>query len=127
MADSDMKIVSMERTAKEKKAAEDRWKAEPSPGPDYPWGLQINLGKEELAKLGIDDLPEVGDEFHIYAVCKVTSVNQSVSEGGDDSKGVGLQITAMGAMHEDDAEEQGDAFSKAAKKLYGGAEKAEGE
>lgn len=126
--DGDMKIVSMERTAAEKKAAEERYKDGPATaGPDFPWGLCLNLGKDELAKLGITDLPEVGDEFHIYAVTKVTRVSASASEGGEDSKGVELQITHMGAMHEDeaDAEEGAGAFAKAASKLYGSAEKSE--
>lgn len=125
MADGDMKIVSMERTETEKKAAEKRMEAMPSAGPDYPWGLCINLGKDELDKLGIKELPEVGDEYHVYAVCGVTRVSQSASAGGEDSKGIELQITEMGVMHEDEGEE-GD-FSKAAGKLYGKAEKAEGE
>lgn len=125
MAD-DMTIVSMERTAAEKKKAEDACKAMPCDGPDYPWGLCINLGKDELAKLGIDKLPAVGDEFHVYAVCTVTRVSQTASkESGDDSRNVELQITHMGAMHEDEAEEGG--FAGAAAKLYGKAEKAEGE
>lgn len=125
MAANDVKIVSMERTAAEKKAAEDRCMAAPGDGPDYPWGLCLNLGKNELDKLGIDDLPSVGDEFHIYAVCKVTRVSQSASEGGEDSKGVELQVTAMGAMQGDDAKPTG--FQKAASKLYGKAEKTKGE
>jgi hypothetical protein len=128
MAIGDMNIVSMERTDAEKKAAEERYSTmAPSDGPDYPWGLCLNLGREELAKLGIDDLPAVGDEFHIYAVCKVTRVSQSASEQGEDSKGVELQITSMGAMPEDETKETQTAFSKAANKLYGKAESAEGE
>ena len=127
----DMKIVPMKRTDKEKKAAEKRYKEMPSDGPDYPWGLCLNLGKEELDKLGIKDLPKVGDEFHMYAVGKVTRVHQSASEQGEDSRGIELQITHMGTMHEGD-EEEGDEgpqqrFADSAKKLYGKAEKAEGE
>lgn len=121
---ADMKIVSMERTEAEKKAAEERYKEGPTlAGPDYPYGLCLSLEKDELAKLGVEKLPEVGDEFHVYAVTKVTRVSQSASEGGEDSKGIELQITDMGVLHED----EGDAFSKAANKLYGKAEAAEGE
>ena len=128
MADGDMKIVSMERTKKEKEDAEKRWSTDFAPdGPDYPYGLCLSLDEITLKKLGIEELPEIGDEFHIYAVCRVTRVSASASENGFSSQGVELQITEMGAMHEDDAEEQGDAFSKAASKLYGNAEKAEGE
>ena len=128
---SDMKIVDMKRSDKDKKAAKKRMEVMPSDGPDYPWGLSLNLGKDELEKLGIKDLPKVGDEFHVYAVSKVTRVHQSASEGGDDSRGIELQITHMATMHEGE-EEEGDEgpdekFKKAAGKLYGKAEKAEGE
>lgn len=126
MANPDMKIVSMERTKAEKKAAEERCKAMPCDTPDYPWGLNINLGKEELDKLGMKDLPAVGDEMHIYAVCCVTRVSQSASKDGPDSKGVELQITHMGSMIEDEDKPQS-AYDKLASKLYSGAERAEGE
>lgn len=122
----DMKIVSMQRTDGEKQAAKERATSLPSDGPDYSWGLCLNLGKEELAKLGVDELPEVGDEFHIYAVATVTRVSQSASKDGEDSKGVELQITHMGAMHEDEAD-GGKDFASQAKRLYGSAEDAEGE
>lgn len=131
MPPDDMKMVSMERTKAEKKKAEERFKDGPTlAGPDYPWGLCLNLGKAEIEKLGIKDLPEVGDEFHIYAVAKVTRVSQSATDKGDESKGVELQITHMGAMHEDEEEELAPdrtGLSKAAKTLYGKAERAEGE
>jgi hypothetical protein len=64
----------------------------PSP---YPWGLCIRLESEELEKLGITDLPGVGDEFHILAVAKVTGCNQSAREGQDEETSVALQITMM--------------------------------
>ena len=128
MAAKEAKLVSMERTAKEKTAAQKRMDAAISDsGPDYPYGLTINLGKDELKKLGIDDLPAVGDEFHIMAVAKVTRVHQSASEQGDDSRGVELQITDMSTMHEGE-ENEGDEgpqaegsetrFGRAASKLY---------
>lgn len=130
MADSDMNIVSMKRTAAEKKAMEALYKEGPvSSSEDYGYGLQLSLGKSELNKLGIKDLPEVGDEFHIYAVARVTSVSAQMSEKMADTRSVNLQITEMGAMHEDDAAngDKGDSFAAAAAKLYGKAEKAEGE
>lgn len=118
-----MDVVSMERTPAEKKAAEETMKPQME-GPDYPWGLCLNLGKDEMDKLGIEELPEPGDEFHVYAVCVVTNVHSSASESGDESKGITLQITAMGAMHEEEMDEgKGDPASI----LYGKAEKAEGE
>lgn len=121
------KIVNMQRTEAEKAKAEEACKAMPCDGPDYPWGLCLNLGKDELAKLGITELPKVGDEFHIYGVACVTRVSQSASQDtGEDSKSVELQVTALGVMQEDESG-GGSAFEKTAGKLYGAAEKAEGE
>ena len=68
--------------------------ADGQPNP-YPWGLAISLEKEQLEKLGVKQLPEVGLEVHFVAVGKVTSVNQSASEGREAEKRVGLQITQM--------------------------------
>lgn len=61
----------------------------------YPYGLNIHLDKDELAKLGFSELSEVGQEFYIMALGKVTSVNQSASEGGGDSSSMSIQITEM--------------------------------
>lgn len=114
------KVVSMERTEAEKKKAEEMCKAMPCDGPDYPWGLCINLGKEELDKLGVKGLPEVGEEFRIVATACVTRVSQSAGKDGIEHKGVELQITDMGVTDPDADEDS----SEAAKTLYpkGGAE-----
>lgn len=61
----------------------------------YPWGLAIRLESKELAKLAMTDLPKVGTEFQFTATAKVTSVNQSASEGRDEETSVGLQIVSM--------------------------------
>lgn len=106
-----MKLVNMERTEAEKKAAEERWEAEAERGPDYPYGLSICLGADEMEKLGIKDLPAIGDQMSLTATVKVTSVSSYDSEGGGSSKSVSLQITEM-------ALDDGKAPS-AAEKLYG--------
>jgi hypothetical protein len=115
-----MKLVSMERTEAEKKAYAEPTKAAQQ-GPDYPWGLCLHLGKDELKKLGLKDLPQVGDEFHIYAVATVRSVSQSSSDTGSDSRSVELQVTEMSPLQED---EGAPAANKAASKLYPSAEEA---
>jgi hypothetical protein len=99
---TDPKLVDMARTPAEKKAAEERWKEGPVTD-DYPWGLCLNLGKDELSKLGIKELPAVGDELYICAVTKVTSVNHSAGSGeNEDNMGVTLQIVEMGTMEADE-------------------------
>lgn len=112
------KMVSMERTAAEKKQAEELCKANPCEGPDYPWGLALNLGKEELDKLGVKGLPEIGEEFQIVATAKVTRVSQSANASGDEHKGVELQIIEMGVTDPDAAQDETEA-SPTATKLYG--------
>lgn len=114
------KIVDMARTAAEKKAAEERYKVGPSEGEEYPYGLTLNLGTDELKKLGFDDLPPVGAECYFYIACKVTRVQASADEGSE-TKGVELQITKMGLEEppaEEEAEDKPDQRS-AAERIYG--------
>ncbi len=88
-----MKLVDMAYTKAELKEEQNETRmGEASP---YPWGLCLSLEKSQLDKLGIKDLPGVGDEWHLVAVAKVTSVNQSAREGSDEESRVGLQITMM--------------------------------
>lgn len=72
------------------------------PQPQYPWGLSICLGDDELDKLGLstDQLPDVGDILEAFTTSKVTSV--SCTENVDPATGqpkkccrVELQIVGM--------------------------------
>lgn len=74
----------------EKKEMSVGYGGEPNP---YPWGLCLSLEEKELDKLGIKELPEVGAEFHMMVIAKVTSVNHSAREGYDEDMRVGMQIT----------------------------------
>ncbi len=72
--------------------------AEPSvlsEGPRYPWGLQVNLGNEELEKLGVAQLPNVEDEMILVGKVKVTRVASSQDGQAGTSRSVELQITDM--------------------------------
>jgi hypothetical protein len=73
---------------------------------DYSWGLNFRLESEELGKLGIDKLPEVGSEYHLMVIAKVTSVNQSASVGQDDERCVGLTMTMMQILEHGSADEE---------------------
>jgi hypothetical protein len=86
-------------------------------GPDYPWGLALDLGKNELAKLGMAELPKIGDIIHLEAIAKVTSLYESASEGGEDSKNCTLQVMLLGCAPESQTKEQ------AAGKIFDGAGK----
>ena len=81
--------------------------------PEFPYGLSLNIDKDELDKLGVMDLPEVGDEFHIVAVGKVTSVHSNANGNGEQA-GMQLQITDMELTPEaedepEEAPEEGEA------------------
>lgn len=89
-----MKPVSMKR----EKDDEDDYSTAPieAMAPDYPYGLCIHLGPQELKKLGMKELPQVGTEFPLAGVVKVTRTEQSAAEGErEESRSVTLQITDL--------------------------------
>lgn len=92
----DANMVDMKYTAKEKKDEATEMMGKPQ---DYPWGLAIRLEQEELDKLGIKDLPSVGDEVHINAVGMITGVNQN-KQGGETETCVAIQITYLQVLPE---------------------------
>lgn len=63
-------------------------------GDEYPYGLRLRLGEEEIDKLG-EDLPAVDTEMALVAVVKVTSVSSNESAGGGKNRSVELQVTKM--------------------------------
>lgn len=95
-----MDMVSMKRTAADKRAD----KMEQAPieaiAPDYPYGLCIHLDKDELDKLGMGkSLPKVGAEYTWTVKATVTAARQSVStstRGDDEYTSVDFQITDIG-------------------------------
>lgn len=109
------KLVSMKETAAEEKAEQ---ASLDSPAPDYPYGLRLSLGRNELKKLGMKDLPEIGDEFEIVARGKVVSISQSESERGDGYKCADIQITEMSLTDPDEEAEPDGPMAKAGSKLY---------
>jgi hypothetical protein len=104
------KLVDMKFTKAEAKAqAEEYSKPSPDNEPSYPWGLEIRLEDESLAKLGIKTLPEIGAEFHLSVVAMVKSASESRMASGRVDRCVCLQITMMGVdLEESAAEERGE-------------------
>lgn len=77
-------------------------------GPIYPYGLCLRLTEKEIAKLNLDEAPEIGDMIHIFAMAKVTSVSANATEGGE-NRSVELQITHMSVENEDEEDAESDA------------------
>lgn len=112
------KLVSMERTKAEKK--DDATPCAPSDAPDYPYGLCLSLDAAGLAKLGVEGLPDIGEEMTIYAVCKVTRVSASASENDKGYQNIDLQITDMALLPDDETgdDDEKSEFSAIAGKIY---------
>lgn len=115
-------MIDLKRTAKELK--KDGTKESYKP-PEYNHGTQIRLENEELDKLGMKDLPEIGYEGTVKAKVKVIYARQSASEENGEDRCVELQIVAMDLKiddSDDDNEEMSHdekAKSKLADKLRG--------
>lgn len=95
-------MAHMERTKAEKKASAGGMAPEAS-GPDYPYGLRIQLDHDGMKKLGMSEMPEVGGEMHFRAKAKIIGARSEEREGSED-RHLELQITHLG-MH--DALEEG--------------------
>ncbi len=88
-------LVSMKITKKEKKFLESPISADT---PKFPWGLEINLQNEELAKLGITVLPELGTKGSLIANVTVTRASESEDQRNGKTKksrSLTLQITDL--------------------------------
>ena len=94
-----------------------------SKGPQYPWGLTVRLDEISMKKLGMDDLPEVGELCQVTGLGRIVSVSQRESTDSE-SKSVEIQIEKMNlAVQEEsaaaEAAEAYDAFDAGAKKGRG--------
>jgi hypothetical protein len=81
--------------------------------PEYPTGLRIYLGPEELKKLMMD-IPEVGKELDLVGKVKVVSVSEDDLKGGLESKSVTLQIVDMNLSRDKESDGELDVM-----KFYG--------
>ena len=86
-------LVSMKRTKKDKK----RHNSDHAIGSNeasFPFGLTISLDDESLTKLGIDELPAVGEEWIVLGIGKVDSVSKSSNERRV-SRNVSIQLEKL--------------------------------
>lgn len=63
--------------------------------PEYPYGLCIRLGKDELDKLGITSLPAVGTKMSMTAAVFVKSTSAYETQDSGKDMTFELQITDM--------------------------------
>lgn len=92
-------LVSMKKTAEEKKA-EGKEDSVLGSSDDYPWGLRLNLDKESLDKLDVD--LKVGQEVYVSGLAKVVRVSESADENVE-RHSVELQITDIGITNASDS------------------------
>ena len=87
-----MPLKNMKLTPKEAKseAGIEKFQA-----PRYPYGLSISLDEEALEKLGMSELPDIGDSKMLVAFVDVTDKHESDSANGKKRKSIRLQITDM--------------------------------
>lgn len=78
--------------------------------PQYPYGLRLDLDSEALKKLGMTELPEIGQPMELRAKVEVCSTSENKSMDGTEYKSVCLQITDMELSKEP---------TNKAKELYG--------
>jgi hypothetical protein len=107
---TDAKMVSMKMGKAEAKHTAEPMAMEP---PKYPYGLELTLNEEALAKLGIKELPAAETEGHVMAKCYVSRVASQDAAGGKANRSLSLQITDL-AFEYDHPKKSADEM------LYGG-------
>lgn len=109
-----MALVNMMQTAKEAKESNTCCDS-PSDEPRYPYGLELSLDEETLAKLGITAPPAVGTTMMITAKVVVTRASSYQTQGKDPESSSAWQITDLEC-----SSTQADSQASAANTLYGG-------
>lgn len=107
-----MAMINMKHSRSE---AEKYVESEVDDEPKYPYGLCIQLHKDELEKLGLTTLPKVGAEMKIMAMAYVKSTSAYETQGEGKDMSVSLQITDMEIQSN-----QNERNNEAASMLYGG-------
>jgi len=88
-----MKLRDMKRKVESHNDSPEIACCEPSRD-EYPWGLRINLGNDELGKLGIDTSGmSAGDTVAIVAQATVTSISENEYENEAEGKVVSRECS----------------------------------
>lgn len=86
------KLVDLKRTKQER---EKHSKPEPFRGDDYPYGLSVTLGHDELEKLGMKTLPKAGTKIKLHAHAHVKSTEDRTEDGGKRRRSMTLELRHM--------------------------------
>lgn len=86
----------------------------PQPQPKYPYGLKICLSENELKKLNLEGIPQVGKKFKAEILVEVVQVSAEGGEGDMKEHRVELQIKEMELKKEKSEDEM-----TASKVIYG--------
>lgn len=98
-----MKLINMAMSAEEAAEAYPTTLAtEKAEGPKYPYGLCLHLDDDALEKLGITEMPKVGDKLMLTAMVEVVGTSTNERQGGDEESCVDLQITDLAVGDEDE-------------------------
>ena len=106
-------MVDMKRPKPDPESGPEAMPAEAN-GAQYPYGLQIRLENEDLAKLGMKTLPQVGDEMYGSFMAEVTMVRQE-DDGDGLERCISLQIKQLGTQVEQ--EQTGEQQTPAAERI----------
>ena len=63
--------------------------------PSYPHGIRLELDEETVAKLGLTDVPEVGDMMNVIGRAEVITVRKEEGRGDDHSFSITLQLQEL--------------------------------
>lgn len=89
-----MKLVSMKRKPAEK--ADDAKECSPcGEQPDYPWGTRLNLDEDQIAALGIGQMPNAGADVGGQFAGKVIGMREETVDG-EVRRTLEIQITDLG-------------------------------
>ncbi|MEJ0071203.1 MAG: capsid staple protein [Pseudomonadota bacterium] len=103
-----MKLVSMENTADDRRAARGGIDillgGADDDAPDYPDGLLLRIDGDQLARLALDD-PEVGNTVRIEGLAEIVGYRED-QRGEDTERCLELQITALAVEPDPDAAKQ---------------------
>lgn len=90
-----MALVNMMQSAEEAKENSACCVGDSPDEPRYPYGLELSLDEEALAKLGITAPPAVGTTMMITAKVIVTRASSYQTQGNDPESSSAWQITDM--------------------------------